>query len=71
MSEISFKSFKDEISLSRLGMGNMRLPVKAEEPGQPIDYEKAKAIIDRAMEAGINFLLRTQSAAVVLNTLIR
>lgn len=32
MSEISFKSFKDEIRLSRLGMGNMRLPVKTEEP---------------------------------------
>ncbi|MDY3917422.1 MAG: aldo/keto reductase [Candidatus Limivivens sp.] len=55
MSEISFKSFRDEIRLSRLGMGNMRLPVKTEESGEHIDYEKAKAIIDRAMEAGINY----------------
>ncbi len=55
MSEISDKSFKDGIRLSRLGMGNMRLPVKSGEPGEPIDYEKAKAIIDRAMEAGVNY----------------
>ena len=52
---MSYKSYKDEVRLSRLGMGNMRLPVKEDQPGQPIDYEKAKAIIDRAMKAGVNY----------------
>lgn len=40
------------IQLSRLGMGNMRLPVK--EDGT-IDYNKAKAIIDEAYRSGINY----------------
>lgn len=55
MGKMVYKSFKDEIRLSRLGMGNMRLPVKTDEPGTPIDYEAAKKIIDRAMEAGVNY----------------
>ena len=38
-----------------MGMGNMRLPVRADAEGRPIDYEKAKAIIDRAMAMGINY----------------
>lgn len=45
-----YKDFQD-ISLSRLGMGNMRLPVKRGK----IDYEKAQEIIDYAMEQGINY----------------
>lgn len=45
-----YKDFQD-ISLSRLGMGNMRLPVKRGK----IDYEKAREIIDYAMEQGINY----------------
>lgn len=52
---MEYKNFKDEIKLSRLGMGNMRLPVKTDEPGQPIDYERAKEIIDHAMAQGINY----------------
>ena len=50
---MELKSFKD-ISLSRLGMGNMRLPVG---PGgdKDIDFEKAKAIIDYGMAHGINY----------------
>ena len=55
MYEMTYKSYKDEIQLSRLGMGNMRLPVKAAEPGEPIDYDAAKAIIDNAMKAGVNY----------------
>lgn len=55
MAEMSYKTFKNEIRLSRLGMGNMRLPVKMGEPGEPIDYEAAKEIIDQAMKAGINY----------------
>lgn len=49
-----YRNFKD-IKLSALGMGNMRLPVKTDEPGQPIDFVKAKAIIDNAMRLGINY----------------
>ncbi len=55
MAEMSYKTFKNEIRLSRLGMGNMRLPVKMREPGEPIDYEAAKEVIDQAMKAGINY----------------
>ena len=43
---MQYKAYKDGILLSRLGMGNMRLPVKGEEPGSPIDYEKAQRLID-------------------------
>lgn len=48
------RNFKD-ISLSCLGMGNMRLPVHSDKPDTPIDYEKAQEIIDYAMEQGINY----------------
>lgn len=49
-----YKEFKDGIRLSRLGMGNMRLPQK-NEPGNPIDYEKAKEIIDETIYLGVNY----------------
>ncbi len=49
-----FKAFQD-ISLSRLGMGNMRLPVKADTEGSPIDDVASQAIIDYAMAHGINY----------------
>ena len=52
---MQYKEFKDGIRLSRLGMGNMRLPVHEEKEGQPIDYEKGQAIIDAAIAAGINY----------------
>lgn len=48
------KKYKD-ISLSRLGMGNMRLPVRDDLEGKPIDREKAQEIIDCAMAKGINY----------------
>ena len=41
-------------NVSRLGMGNMRLPVKPGE-NEPIDYSKAQEIIDYAMANGINY----------------
>ncbi|MDO4260920.1 MAG: aldo/keto reductase [Eubacteriales bacterium] len=47
------KSLNDAVP-SRLGMGVMRLPVRDGDYGS-IDYEKAKAIIDRCMEAGITY----------------
>lgn len=50
---MQYKYFKDGISLSRLGMGVMRLPTCGSDAD--IDYEKAHAIIDAAMEAGINY----------------
>ena len=45
-----YKQFQD-IQLSRLGMGNMRLPVR----GGKIDRQKAQEIIDYAMEQGVNY----------------
>ena len=51
---MQYKTFQN-ISLSRLGMGNMRLPEKEEGGRKVIDYEKAKAIIDEAYQSGINY----------------
>lgn len=45
-----YKDFK-ELSLSRLKMGNMRLPTKLGR----INQKKAQEIIDYAMEQGINY----------------
>lgn len=45
-----YKKFK-ELNLSRLGMGNMRLPTRLGR----IDQKKAREIIDYAMEQGINY----------------
>lgn len=50
---MEMKNFKD-ISLSRLGMGNMRLPVGA-GGDKDIDFDKAAAIIDYGMNNGINY----------------
>ena len=41
--------------ISRLGMGNMRLPEKFDEGRPSIDFEKAREIIDYAMANGINY----------------
>ena len=51
---MEYKKFKD-IELSRLGMGNMRLPVVDDKEGATIDYERAQQIIDYAMEHGVNY----------------
>ena len=50
---MEYFEFKDGIKLSRLGMGNMRLPVKPNS--EEIDYEKSQEIIDYAMANGINY----------------
>ncbi len=50
-----YKKFKDTIEVSRLGMGIMRLPVKDNEHGTPIDKEKAQLLIDYAISHGINY----------------
>ena len=49
-----YKPFQD-IKLSTLGMGNMRLPTLGEGLMAPIDKEKATAIIDYAMSSGVNY----------------
>ena len=49
-----YKAFKD-IKLSRLGMGNMRLPTTGEGFHAPVDHIKAQEIIDYAMANGINY----------------
>lgn len=41
--------------LSRLGMGNMRLPTKGEGMSAPIDEEKAQEIIDYVYASGVNY----------------
>ena len=52
---MKYKKFKD-IELSRLGMGNMRLPSDdPSNPSSPINYKKAHKIIDHAYENGINY----------------
>lgn len=48
------KLFRD-LRLSRLGMGNMRLPMTGTDPMSPVDYPKAQELIDYAMEHGINY----------------
>ncbi len=44
-----------QTTLSRLGMGNMRLPVQGDRHGAPIDYARAQEIIDYAIANGINY----------------
>ncbi len=52
---MEYKVFKD-IKLSRLGMGNMRLPnVEFGNPNSPIDHKKAYEIIEAAYLSGINY----------------
>ena len=41
--------------ISRLGMGNMRLPCTDGHFGSAIDYPAAEAVIDRAMAGGITY----------------
>ena len=43
------------LSISRLGMGVMRLPVQENQEGKPIDFEAAREIIRRCIKGGINY----------------
>lgn len=52
---MQYVRFKDEVELSRLGMGNMRFPTVGGVPGAPIDREKAREIIDHVMACGVNY----------------
>lgn len=49
---MEYKVFQD-IKLSRLGMGNMRLPTT--QPNGPIHQEEAQRIIDYVYEQGVNY----------------
>lgn len=49
------KQFNDSVTLSRLGYGNMRLPREGDASGGPIDYPRAKAIVDACHRAGVNY----------------
>jgi len=49
-----YKEFKDK-NISRMGVGNMRLPTIGEGFHAPVDYPKAQEIIDFAIEHGINY----------------
>lgn len=55
---IDRKAFKDGIEISRLGLGNMRLPVKTpikREANPMIDYKKGQELVDIAYENGVNY----------------
>lgn len=47
-----YKQFQN-LSVSQLGMGTMRLPTT--DPHGPIDEEKARSIIEYAYEHGVNY----------------
>lgn len=49
-----YKRFQN-IQLSTLGMGSLRLPTIVGETASKVDYEKAQEIIDYAMAHGINY----------------
>ena len=50
-----YRNFRD-IRLSRLGMGNMRLPSLGEDKwNSPINYEESAKMIDLAMKGGVNY----------------
>ena len=51
---MQYKSFKDGVKLSRLGMGVMRLPILDGDDSK-IDFEKAQKLIDQCMKSGINY----------------
>jgi len=51
---MEYRTFNGE-KVSRLGMGNMRLPVLPGKPDKDIDYDKAAAIIDYGMSNGITY----------------
>lgn len=49
-----YKVFKD-LKLSRLGMGNMRLPTIGDPMTGPIQEDKAQEIIDHVYKSGVNY----------------
>ena len=50
-----YELFEGRTRLSKLGMGDMRLPQTAPGFAGPIDEPGARAILDRCMAAGVNY----------------
>lgn len=52
---MKYAEFKENIKLSKLGLGAMRLPQT--EPGlaKPVDEPKARELIDYCMAHGVNY----------------
>ena len=52
-----YEIFKDNVKLSKLGLGAMRFPQT--EPGfaGPIDEPKAQEVIDYCMAHGVNYFI--------------
>lgn len=50
-----YEKYKENIKLSKLGLGAMRLPQTASGLADPIDEPKAQEIIDYCMEQGVNY----------------
>ena len=57
------KPYKN-INLSRLGMGNMRLPIHNDRPATPIDRVKAQEIIDYAMATESTIMIQLMSITI-------
>ena len=49
-----YKEFQD-LKLSALGFGAMRLPVKDNDPNAAIDEAAAAKMVDEAIKNGINY----------------
>lgn len=45
----------DNLKISKLGMGNMRLPTKDVDGTQVIDFEKGEILIDNLIKSGVNY----------------
>ncbi|MGN0985784.1 MAG: aldo/keto reductase [Candidatus Enterenecus sp.] len=44
-----------ELTLSRLGFGAMRLPLVSDQPNAPVDEEQVAAMVDYALSHGVNY----------------
>lgn len=51
---MKYRNFFNDIEVSRLGFGLMRLPI-IENDNSLIDYKKSRELVDKALELGINY----------------
>lgn len=49
-----YTSFQDK-KLSLLGFGTMRLPLRTQEPGSPVDEAQVERMVDYAISHGVNY----------------
>lgn len=52
---MKYQIFQDDIKLSKLGLGAMRLPQREPENGKTIDTAKTQEMIDACMAQGVNY----------------